>query len=161
MKASLSELKDTYPSKWYQMAKQIGAVNQTEKDDLRVEALSGLDDQESAELVAQHFASISQEYLPFNTANLPAFLPPLPPPRVKELEVYKRLKNLKKTKSTQSIDLPHKLRKEFAAELAGPVTNILNASLQQHKYPTMWKQEWVTPVPKVRNPKTISELRKI
>ena len=25
----------------------------------------------------------------------------------------------------------------------------------------MWKQEWVTPVPKVRNPKVISELRKI
>ena len=45
------------------MAKKIGAENQSEQDDLRVEALSGLDDQESAELIAQHFASISQEYL--------------------------------------------------------------------------------------------------
>ena len=63
------------------MAKKIGAVNQSEQDDLRVEALSGLDDQESAELIAQHFASISQEYLPLNRANLPAFLPALPPPR--------------------------------------------------------------------------------
>ena len=66
--------------------KKNGAVNQSEQDDLRVEALSGLDDQESAELIAQHFASISQEYLPLNRADLPAFLPALPPPRVDELE---------------------------------------------------------------------------
>ena len=36
----VDELKETNPSKWYQMAKKIGAVNQSEQDDLRVEALS-------------------------------------------------------------------------------------------------------------------------
>ena len=157
----VTELKDTNPSKWYQMAKKIGAVNQTEQDDLRVEALSGMDDKESAELIAQHFASISQEYLPLNTADLPAFLPSLPPPGVDELDVYKRLQKLKKTKSTQPIDIPHKLRKEFSPELSAPVSDILNTCLEQQVFPTLWKHEWVSPVPKVNNPKSIEDLRKI
>ena len=28
-------------------------------------------------------------------------------------------------------------------------------------YPKLWKQEWVTPAPKVKNPKVIKDLRKI
>ena len=92
---------------------------------------------------------------------LPSFLPALPPPKIDELDVFVRLTKLKKTKSTQPIDLPYKLRKEFAPELAGPLTDIFNSCLEQHLNPSLWKQEWVTPVPKVKNPKTITDLRKI
>ena len=104
---------------------------------------------------------MSQEYLPLNRNDLPAFLPALPPPKLDEIQVYKRLERMKKTKSTQPIDLPYQLRKEFSPELAAPLTDIYNSCLEQHKYPTLWKQEWVTPVPKVNNPKNISDLRKI
>ena len=157
----VEDLKQTDPSKWYGMAKRIGAVNNMEHGDLIVEELVGVNDDESAELIAEHFASVSQEYLPLDTSALPSFLPAPPPPTISELQVYKRLEKLKKTKSTQPIDLPFKLRKEFAPELAAPVADILNACLQQQKYPSLWKQEWVTPVPKVTRPKTIKELRKI
>ena len=157
----VEDLKQTDPSKWYGMTKRIGAVNNMEHGDLIVEELVGVNDDESAELIAEHFASVSQEYLPLDTSALPSFLPAPPPPTISELQVYKRLEKLKKTKSTQPIDLPFKLRKEFAPELAAPVADILNACLKQQKYPSLWKQEWVTPVPKVTRPKTIKELRKI
>ena len=37
----------------------------------------------------------------------------------------------------------------------------MNNSLTLAKYPAVWKQEWVTPAPKVTHPKEISDLRKI
>ena len=38
---------------------------------------------------------------------------------------------------------------------------IINSSLTQSVYPTLWKQEWVTPAPKISNPQGIHDLRKI
>ena len=75
--------------------------------------------------------------------------------------MYLKLKKIKKTKSTLPIDIPCQLSREFAAELSTPVSNIINTSLLQHKYPSLWKHEWVTPAPKVRNPKLMKDLRKI
>jgi hypothetical protein len=79
------------------MAKKIGAVNNSNDNELKVESLAGLGDDECAERIAQHFASVSQEYLPIDISALPAFLPAPKPPQVDELEVFKRLKKLKKT----------------------------------------------------------------
>ena len=65
------------------------------------------------------------------------------------------------TKSTLNIDLPNKLRNEFSVELTGPVTDIINSCLSQQTYPRIWKEEWITPAPKVTHPKVIKDLRKI
>ena len=78
-----------------------------------------------------------------------------------ELEIYKRLKKQKRTKSTLLVDLPDSLRLEFAAELTGPLTDIINNCLNQQVYPNLWKYEWVSPVPKVTHPKVVQDLRKI
>ena len=143
------------------MAKKIGAVNQTDSERVNVECLDAIDDQEAVEVVAQHFASVSQEYEPLNVENLPCYLPAQKPPQVDDLAVYNRMKKLKKTKSTLPIDIPCDLTKEFAAELTSPVADIINSSLVQHKYPALWKHEWVVPAPKVKNPKVLKDLRKI
>ena len=45
--------------------------------------------------------------------------------------------------------------------LALPLATIINNSLANGTYPAVWKQEWVTPVPKVTHPKEIGDLRKI
>ena len=42
-----------------------------------------------------------------------------------------------------------------------PLTTLFNNCLTQARYPDVWKQEWVTPAPKVTYPKDISDLRKI
>ena len=154
-------LKETNPGKWYGMAKQIGAVDQKSQGNIQVEALKGLSEKQSAQLIADHFAKISNQYAPIDVAQLPSYLPAQEPPQVDEYQVYLKLKHQKKTKSTLPIDIPENLKKEFSPELALPLSDIINSSLTHQKYPTAWKFEWVTPVPKVTNPMVIDDLRKI
>ena len=157
----VAELKITDPGRWYSMAKKIGALKETNNGDIKVESLSNLTNKESADKIVQHFAKVSNEYQPIDYTQLPYYLPAPPPPQVEEYDVYNRFRGIKKTKSTLPIDIPDKLRKEFAIFLAAPLTLIINASLTESVYPALWKHEWVTPAPKVSNPQDISDLRKI
>jgi hypothetical protein len=157
----VSDLKTTDPARWYSMAKRIGALDQMSNGDIRVESLLNYNNKECAEKIAEHFAKISNEYSPVNLSQLPAFLPALPPPQVDEFDVYQRIKRIKKSKSTLPIDIPDKLRQECSPHLAGPLKTIINSSLTQSVYPKLWKQEWVTPAPKITDPQTIQDLRKI
>jgi hypothetical protein len=155
------QLKQTDPGKWYTMAKKIGAIDQMAAGDIQVESLIGLDNVESVQQIAAHFAKISNEYEPIDNSQLPCYLPAQPPPQVTEYDVYLRLKRLKKTRSTLPLDIPDKIRQECAPLLAGPLSTIINTILTQSVYPADWKLEWVTPAPKISHPKEISDLRKI
>ena len=155
----IKDLKATNPSKWYGMAKKIGAVNKLSGGNIKVDSLSEYNDVQCARKIAEHFSSISNEYSPVNNSTLPCYLPALPPPQVEEYQVYQRLVRIKKTKSTLPIDIPDKLRKECAVHLAAPLCDIYNDCLNQSEYPTLWKHEWVTPAPKVTHPQDISDLR--
>ena len=143
------------------LQKKIGAVDQMSGGDISVESLTGLSNLQAARRIAEHFASISNEYLPIDNSKLPCYLPAQPPPQVEEYDVYLRLNRLKKTRSTLPIDIPDKIRQECSHFLAGPLSTIINKSLTEAVYPTTWKQEWITPCPKISHPKTISDLRKI
>ena len=141
--------------------KKIGAVDQMAQGDIKVESLAGFSNLQSANIIAQHFAAISNQYLPIDNTQLSCFLPALPPPQVSEYDVYLRLRNAKKTKSTLPLDLPDKIRQGCAPLLAGPLQTIINSCLTQSVYPADWKLEWVTPGPKTLYPKVIIDLRKI
>ena len=157
----VNDLKLTEPGKWFKMAKRIGAVDRMSGGDIQVQSLTNLNNVQCVQKVAQHFAAISQEYSPVNISQLPCYLPAQMPPSIEEYEVYKRLIRLRKTKSTLPIDIPDKLRQEVAPHIAAPLMQIYNQSLSLGQYPALWKHEFVTPAPKVSNPKTISDLRKI
>ena len=83
------------------------------------------------------------------------------PPQLDEQSVYEKIKKLKNTRSIFHIDLPNKLIKEFAAELADPLENIKNSCLEEQYYPKLWKYEIVSTHPKVTHPKLINDLRNI
>ena len=157
----VTDLKLTNPGKWYSMAKKIGAVNKMSEGGIQVESLSEYDNAQCAQKIAERFSTISNEYSPVDNTQLPCYLPALPPPQVEEYQVYQRLCRIKKTKSTLPIDVPDKLRQECAVHLAAPLMNIYNDCLNKSVYPSLWKQEWVTPAPKVTYPQDISDLRKI
>ena len=157
----VTDLKLTNPGKWYSMAKKVGAVNKMSEGGIQVESLLEYNNEQCAQKIAEHFSSISTEYSPVDVTQLPCYLPALPPPQVEEYQVYQRLCRIKKTKSTLPIDIPDKLRQECAVHLAAPLMNIYNDCLNKSVYPTLWKQEWVTPAPKVTHPQDISDLRKI
>ena len=94
-------------------------------------------------------------------SQLPSYLPAQQPPQVSEYDVYLKLNRLKKMKSTLPLDIPDKVRQECSPHMAGPLSTIINNSLTESVYPRPWKQEWVTPAPKITHPKEISDLRKI
>ena len=106
-----TDLKESEPGKWYKMAKRLGAVDQINSGEIRVDELEGLGNKECAEKIAQAFASVSNKYLPINLSKLPSYRPTPKPPQVEEYEVFEKIKKLKNTKSTFNIDLPNKVRK--------------------------------------------------
>ena len=73
--------------------------------------------------------------------------------------VYNKILGLKSTKSTLPKYLPNKLRKDVAVELARPLTDIINTSLSQGRWPALWKREWVCPVPKIAEPQVLKDVR--
>ena len=133
----ITEMKASDPGKWYAMAKRLGAVDQMTNGEVQVECLAGVENKEAAQMIAKHFAAVSNEYSPVDHTQLPAYLPALPPPVVEEYDVYQRLMKIKKTRSTLPIDIPDKVRQECAVLLAEPVTAIINNSLSQSVYPSI------------------------
>ena len=108
------------------------------------------------------FVEVSNLFKPVDTHKLPAFLPAEEPPQLQVYQVYQKVLNQKKTKSTHEIDIPHKLRKEAAVFLAEPLTHIFNECLKKGIFPRLWKKESVTPVPKKRTElKVLKDVRKI
>ena len=73
----VTDLKKSDPGKWYKMAKRIGAIDQMNSGEIKVDELNGLTNKESAEIIAQSFASVSNEY----EMNLERYPPPLITPK--------------------------------------------------------------------------------
>ena len=59
------------------------------------------------------------------------------------------------------MDIPARLRKEVSVELCKPLTNIINSCLAEGVYPALWKREWVSPIPKVKEPEVLKDVRKV
>ena len=106
----------------------------------------GLKAEEMAEIVADFFNKISQEYpsLPDPSREWDDSAPNI----IEEYEVAARLKRFKKPKSTVYGDLKPELVTEFADLLAQPLCFIFNQSLNSLSWPSIWKAETVHVIPK-------------
>ena len=71
------------------------------------------------------------------------------------------MKQIKPKKSVPPGDIPAVLLKTFAEEIADPVADIINTSVRQGIWPTIFKIEHITPVPKIQPPKLIKNLRSL
>ena len=128
-----------------------------------VEELSGLDAKQQAECIADHYASISNMYEPVKEEDFQDFLKNITtvPPNVGPFKVLKTIRKMKKNVATVKGDLPMKIISEFADIFTLPLTHIIHTSLQQCKYPNIWKNETISPVHKVfpqRNSNTSEKL---
>ena len=113
-------------------------------------------------MIADNFASISQEYEKLVDGDID--IPPFSEdeiPQVTVDEVKDLLAQMDTSKSNIKGDVPAKLLKQFAEQIAIPVADVINSSLKQGIWPNIFKLEIVTPVPKVYPPKNIDELRNI
>ena len=123
---------------------------------------------QSADIIADHFASISQNYDPINLANFPPRMraeleqPDMSVvPCLEEFEVFKKICKAKKPNSIVPGDLPKKIVQEFSCELSTPVTIIYTSILKTLEYPRQWVVEHQTPLPKVYPPSSEDELRNL
>ena len=110
----VSELKVSNPTQYFKMAKEIGASNQTNNGDIKIECLENLSAQDQVQAVAESMAEISNQYSQIDLCQLPAYLPAQEAPQIELYKVYKKIQGQKKTRSTLDIDLPANIRKEAA-----------------------------------------------
>ena len=124
------------------------------------EIFPGLDDLPVAEALADHFNAISNE---FN--GLPSSQVPESVPNSLEMltpgDVVKRLREFKKPKSMVVGDIFPALVNRAAIPLAMPLTHIYNCISLSQNWPSSWKTEFVTPIPKGTAPETPGDLRNI
>ena len=161
-KLSVAELKQKKPCDWCKCLKKITSANQHRDEKPIVQEISHLSDQEQAEVIAEQFARIQNEYKPlekydisvppFTTQDVPVFQP---------AQVWFGLNKLHTNRATVPGDFPAKLCKTFAAYLAEPLTDIMNTSVRRGEYPNIYKFEVSTPVPKVYPTQSTAQLRNI
>ena len=158
----IKHLKNAKSGQWYQQLKKLTSFDQHLSEEIIVEDIKDFSNREQAELIANKFAAVSQEYdrLENEDINLPPFSES-EIPEVGEAEVIATLSEMDPNKSSINGDVPAKILKHFAQLLGKPVTHVLNTSIRQGCWPDIFKHEIVTPVPKVFPPKNIDDLRNI
>jgi len=81
-------------------------------------------------------------------------------PTVSSDSVFQSLSKLKPHKAPGIDGIPTVLYKKAAQVLTNPLTHIINVSIEERKFPSVWKRGLITPVPKACPP-TIEDLRPI
>ena len=155
----MSKIKSSH---WYRELKKLTCFDQFKSEDVTVEDIKDLTMNEQAELIADKFAAVSQEYEAVKTEDIeiPEFCEAdIPIVSVEDVKVA--LAQMDSNKSNVQNDVPAKVLKYFADQLAKPVADVINSSIRQGLWPDVLKLEIVTPVPKVFPPKRIEELRNI
>ena len=170
IRSKVDDLKESQPGKAYNVLKTMGAQPGDCTDDLTfslpAHQEANLSDEECAERIAEHFASISREYLPLNPSLLPErvrvrLADGTNPPRISEYDCYVKLKAAKKPKAVIPGDLPNTVVKEFTVELANPLCTLFNNIAQSASWPQQFKVEYVTPISKIPVPLSEDDLRPI
>jgi hypothetical protein len=168
METKVDALKETKPGMAYKVLKSMGAQpgDCTDSHTFTLPNHANLSDQESADLIAEHFASISREFLPLDVDLLPErvksrLCEESVAPLITEFECYRKLIAAKKPTSGVPGDLPSVIVKEFTVKLASPVSTLLNNIVQSACWPEQYKVEYVTPIGKVPLPESEDDLRPI
>ena len=128
-----------------------------------------LSPKESADVLADYFSAISQEYDPISIQNFPPNLQlqlsagesDRTKPVLEDWQVYDKLRGAKKPNSTVPGDLPVKIIKELSPEIAKPVARIYNKITQSGVYPRQWVVEYQTAIPKINPPLTEDDTRNL
>ena len=157
----VSDLKESNPGKWHSKLKRMSGQD-SRQDNILVGELSGYSNQKQADMIAEHYSAISNQYDPINEDDFLQYKSKqFCPPEIEPWEVHKTIQGMNKKAATILGDVPIKLILEFSVELATPLAHIYNSCLENAIYPNIYKSESVTPAPKKFPPERIKDLRKI
>ena len=138
------------------------SFDQHKAEEIIVESIKDLSASEQAELIADKFSEVANEYEILKTEDIavPEFCDE-EIPQFTEAEIQEVLSTMDTNKSNVNGDISVKVLKNLSKYFTKPVTHLLNASLKEGKWPDIFKMEIVTPVPKQFPPKDIDQLRNI
>ena len=114
------DLKNSQPSQWYSKLKRMSSQDQHKSEEVFVEEISHLPNHVQAEVIANKFSEISNEYQPLESTeiSLEDCINKSETPILEPYQVYEYLKRIKTKTSTVKDDIPSKIIKEFAVELS-------------------------------------------
>ena len=161
----VADLKTSNPSKWYSKLKRMsgqGRDNYSESE-INLAELDGIYDKLQAEIIADHYAQISNQYEPIKSEDFKEYLDlsKISPVIIEPSKIVKIISKMNHKAATLDGDLPIKIIKEFKEELSLPLSHLINSCMSTGTYPNLWKVETVTPVPKIFPPEQLKDLRKI
>ena len=170
LEKNVRSLLEDNPGKAYKNLKKLGAQPGDCSDEGSFSLISHLNEnlttEESTERIANHFARISQEYQPLDPNTLPdgvksklASIKDEEIPVLSEFDVYQKIEQSKKPKSTVAGDVPRRIVQEFSPEFSAPMACIYNNITKSGHWPSPWKIEYGTPLQKQPNPETEDHLR--
>ena len=168
----IEEVREGSKSSSYKALRKLGVRSGDIKDELftiPAHIEEALTEEQSAERIADYFSNISQEYEPLSFDNLPpniraSMLEAKGDPNIPILEPYEVYAKIMKAKKPNSViqgDVPKKIVKLFAPEIALPVSIIFNKINSSFEYPRQWVIESQFPIPKSFPPSSEDELRPI
>ena len=145
----VAQVESTNSSKWWRHIKSL-----TGQDIQQEWYYQFLEDTMNTKLLANKindfFASLADHLTPL-TRDSPSSLVPQEI-FVSNEEVFRSLSSLNVAKAVGPDNIPNKLFKDFAHELAPVIRNIHNQSLRERYIPSLLKSSVVTPIPKVNPP---------
>ena len=158
----IKHLRNAKPKLWHRELKKLTHFGKDLSEEVIVESIKDLSKTEQAEIIADKFAKISQEYEEINTEDIeiPDYLEE-DIPQISEADVIAVMREMDDNKSNVKDDVPARIFKTFAVELGKPVADVINASIKQGAWPDIFKMEIITPIPKVSPPKNVEDLRNI
>ena len=113
----MSHLKKSNPRGWYRNLKMLMKVD-SRNDKPEVESIKHMSPSAQAEVIADSFAKVSQEYLPIDRSKIE--LPELQEDDILKIgseEVLEVLRSLKLNKAAPKSDVPARILKRFAEQL--------------------------------------------
>ena len=130
-------LKNIGSKNWYrQLNTIINPDSCSHKKLNNIPELSGKQESDMCEIVNDKFSEICNAYPPLNYDSLPAYLPHNCDLNfISELDTFNLLKRVS-SKSPGIGDIPPRILTEFAAEIATPICDIINASLYKCTFPS-------------------------
>ena len=151
----------TNPREWFKhISKIIGNRNNTNTF-INIPELAFKPVSEQIEIINNHFATTCKKYSPLNYYSETLF-PHIDKTlsTINEIDTYKLLKKYA-VKSLGPGDFPQRILIEFALEFSAPFCNIINCAVQSNCFPDAYKKAEITPIPKIKQPLSLSDLRPI
>ena len=142
---------------YFQAIKRLGDGDQTNHQWKINDLYPGKSDGEIASEVAEFFNRISREYEPLlpQDSNAASHLCPA------AHEIAGRLKSFRKPRSRVSGDVFPQIATDYADLLAQPLHLIFNKCFTSGSWPSLWKTETVSVIPKVTRPSGPGQLRNL